>query len=67
MYQEEFLQILPACNVIKSRHGVCQFVMDDLCYLSEGMLRDDHFWDPWRSSATQNWLVELCSLWLCVI
>ncbi|CAO2204436.1 unnamed protein product [Urochloa humidicola] len=28
--------------------------MDGLCYLSEGVLRDDDFWDSWRGSAVQN-------------
>jgi len=55
LYQEEFLQILSACNVIKSSHSVCQFVMDGLCYLSEGMLGDYDFGDSRRGSAMQNW------------
>ena len=58
LYQEEFLQILSACNVIKSSHSVCQFVMDGFCYLSEGMLGDYDFGDSRRGSAMQNWLVE---------
>jgi len=48
LYQEEFLQILSTRNIIKSSHSVCQFVMDGLCYLSEGMLGDDDFRDSWR-------------------
>jgi len=55
LYQEEFLQILSTRNIIKSSHSVCQFVMDGLCYLSEGMLGDDDFRDSWRCSAMQNW------------
>jgi len=55
LYQEEFLQILSTRNIIKSSHSVCQFVMDGLCYLSEGMLGDDDFRDSWRYSAMQNW------------
>uniref|UniRef100_K3XUG9 Uncharacterized protein n=1 Tax=Setaria italica TaxID=4555 RepID=K3XUG9_SETIT len=66
MYQEEFLQILSACNVMKSSGSVCQFVMDGLCYMSEGMFRDDDFWDSWRGSAMKIWLVENCFLCLCV-
>jgi len=67
LYQEEFLQILSTRNIIKSSHSVCQFVMDGLCYLSEGMLGDDDFRDSWRCSAMQNWLVEFLLLVPCAI
>jgi hypothetical protein len=67
MYQEEFLQILSARDVIKSSHSVCQFVMDGLCYFSEGMLGDDDFRDSWRGSAMQNWFVEFLLPAPCVI
>lgn len=58
LYQQEFLQILSTSNVIKKRYSIWQFVMTGQNQFSEGMFRDDNFWDPWRGSAIWNWPIK---------